>query len=337
MSFTNTYRPNTMEEVVGQEQAVNQMLGDPAQSYILAGKSGSGKTTLARIKGKELNAEILEVDTTNIGKEEILGLKEATYSAPMFNKYRMIILDEVHNLSKAAFDALLKVLEDGPEHTIWVLCTTEVHKVPETIKNRSRVVTVRPIPKQTIRDYMQHVMVQEQVDVADGVLDDIARFANGSMRLALTTLETFIETGELDIPMTQQDAILLLKAVYQKDFKTIALMGDKLENQDIYELIKLISDYMIFISLVKKDGLTPEEVLEKYTDIPPILVGDLRELQEAIFYTLVHPGEQIPQHTCNTLYVLLDALMRQYNNFTDNRYNVKGVLTWYANQVQIRG
>lgn len=337
MSFTSTYRPTTMEEVVGQSGAVNQLGGELSKVYLLEGKSGSGKTTLARIKGKEINAEVLEVDTTNIGKDEILGLKEATFSAPMFNDYRMIILDEVHNLSKQAFDALLKVLEDGPKHTVWVMCTTEIHKVPDTIKNRSRVVNVKAIPKQDIRDYMQTIMVEEEVDVPDAVLDDIARFANGSMRLALTTLETYIETGELNVPMTQQDAIKIIKAVYSKDFDTIAKMSDNLENQDIFELIKLISDFMIFMSIVKTNGMTTEEVLETYTDIPVVLLGDLRDMQTAIFYTLKHPGDQVAPKTCDTLYGLLDALMRQYNNFTDNRYNVKGVLTWYAHKVNIYG
>lgn len=209
------YRPQSYEEVVGQDEAVRLFLGPVMNAYLLHGHTGSGKTTLARIFAKVHNAELVEIDSSSIGKSEVLDLRETAKYKPITNSYKVIVLDEVHALSNQAWQSLLKIIEEAPKHTVWFLITTEIHKVPDTIKNRARSVPIKRISYKDIHERLVHIANQEvRPNVNEEKLIPIAIAAQGSMRLGIEYLQTWINTGELPEIKNTLDYIHLLNLVY---------------------------------------------------------------------------------------------------------------------------
>ena len=216
------WRPRKFADVVGQEAIVtalqNQIAaGRIGHAYLFTGTRGTGKTTCAKIFAKAVNCldtsspdpcgeceickgidsgavmDIIEMDAaSNNGVDDIRDLRDETAYTPSACQYKVYIIDEVHMLSPGAFNALLKTLEEPPSYVIFILATTEVHKIPITILSRCQRYDFKRISIDTITDRMKELMDTEQVQVEDRALRYIAKVADGSMRDALSLLDQCI-------------------------------------------------------------------------------------------------------------------------------------------------
>jgi len=205
------YRSRSLDEVVGQEH-ITKTLGNAlkdgkfAHAYLLTGPRGTGKTSVARILAHEINGleysedphfDIIEIDAaSNNGVEDVRELREKVQSAPTSAKYKVYIIDEVHMLSKAAFNALLKTLEEPPEHVIFILATTEVHKLPETIISRTQRFSFHPIEQKKVIDHLRTIAKKESIDIEEDALKLIAEHGEGSFRDSISLLDQASSLGD---------------------------------------------------------------------------------------------------------------------------------------------
>ncbi|MDE2038289.1 MAG: DNA polymerase III subunit gamma/tau [Patescibacteria group bacterium] len=193
-----TYRPQKWSDVIGQDQTVEALKdsvknGRIAHAYLFSGSRGTGKTSVARILAREAKAsdeDIYEIDAaSNRGIDDIRQLREHVAVLPFSSPFKVYIIDEAHMLSKDAWNALLKTLEEPPAHVIFILATTELDKVPETIVSRCQAFAFRTPGKDVIRKQIMAVAKKEGVSLDPGAADLIALLGDGSFRDALGTLE----------------------------------------------------------------------------------------------------------------------------------------------------
>ena len=220
LALARKWRPQRFEDVIGQRGVVLTLknaiaTGRLAQAFIFAGPRGVGKTTTARILARALNCvkgptaepcgkcdacveiaegrdlDVLEIDgATYTGVDAVREvIVEPLAIAPIRDRFKIFIIDEVHRLSKSAFDALLKSIEEPPPYVKFMMATTELHAVPATIQSRSQVFELRALPFSAIRDQLKTVTSHEKVKIDDGALALVARSAEGSMRDALSALD----------------------------------------------------------------------------------------------------------------------------------------------------
>lgn len=219
------WRPKTFADLVGQEHVVKALQnaldeGRLHHAYLLTGTRGVGKTTIARILAKSLNcenaqhgepcgvcesctqidagryADLLEIDAaSNTGIDNIREVLENAQYAPTAGKYKVYIIDEVHMLSKSAFNAMLKTLEEPPEHVKFILATTDPHKVPVTVLSRCLQFVLRNMTAQQVADHLAHVLDSEKIAYEPAALQLLGRAAAGSMRDALSLLDQAIALG----------------------------------------------------------------------------------------------------------------------------------------------
>lgn len=185
------YRPQDFDEVLGQEHIVKVLkgaikLGNISHSYLLHGSRGTGKTTIARIIASELetsNEDIFEIDAaSNRGIDDIRELREGISTAAFNSKYKIYIIDEVHMLTKEAWNALLKTLEEPPAHVIFVLATTEIEKVPDTIISRCQVFTFKKPSLAILKELVQNVVKKEGFKIDSAGAELVALLGDGSFR-----------------------------------------------------------------------------------------------------------------------------------------------------------
>lgn len=199
------HRPKKLDDVVGQEHITTTLKnalksGRVSHAYLFVGPRGVGKTSIARILAHEINDlpytddsvhfDIIEIDAaSNRRIDEIRDLRDKVHIAPTSAKYKVYIIDEVHMLTKEAFNALLKTLEEPPAHVVFILATTEAHKLPDTIISRTQRFTFRPIDQQKIVDHLRAIAKDENIKVSDEALALIAEHGDGSFRDSISLLD----------------------------------------------------------------------------------------------------------------------------------------------------
>lgn len=195
------YRPSKWDEVVGQDHIVKAISGSlkndkMSHAYLLCGPRGTGKTTIARIITHELEVspnDIYEMDAaSNRGIDDVRDIKKSVQSLPFDSKYKIYILDEVHMFSKDAWNALLKTIEEPPRYVIFILATTELEKVPETIVSRCQTFMFKKPTDEILSQVIENVGKKEGYKLEDGGADLIAILAEGAFRDALGILQKVI-------------------------------------------------------------------------------------------------------------------------------------------------
>ena len=212
------YRPTTFDDVVGQEVIVKTIINalknnKVAHAYIFSGPRGTGKTSTAKMLAKALKCEseskiicnkcvactqinnkqstdIIEIDAaSNNGVDEIRELKNKVNNVPSMGKYKIYIIDEVHMLTTGAFNALLKTLEEPPAHVVFVLATTEVHKVPETVLSRCQKFEFKKINNEEMFKRIKYISEQEEINIDDNVINEIINLSDGGLRNCISLLD----------------------------------------------------------------------------------------------------------------------------------------------------
>lgn len=267
------YRPSKFDEVIGQDAVVGALqnslkTGKIAHAYIFAGTRGTGKTSIARIFADALGVsgnDLYEIDAaSNRGIDDIRAIKEAVNTMPFDSKFKIYILDEAHMLSRDAWNALLKTLEEPPAHIIFILATTEMEKIPDTIVSRSELYRFRKPDQSVLKEVISRTAEKEGYGIEDEAADVLALSADGSFRDAHGALQKVISgiTGK-KISLQDVEAISgvpksglvndLIDAINDKDVtKVLGVIANiRKDNLDIKSFIKLLLEKMRQIMLVR--------------------------------------------------------------------------------------
>lgn len=281
MSYTvlaRRYRSRSFDEVVGQEQIArtlqNAITHDRvAHAYLFCGTRGVGKTSTARVFAKALNApgdqpkevadaimlgrdtDVIEIDAaSNNSVDQARELIANCIYRPLRGRYKIYIIDEVHMLSNAAFNALLKTMEEPPDHVVFILCTTETHKVPATIQSRCQRFEFRNIPTARIMEHLADVVKQEQLEATPELLHMVARLGNGSMRDALSLMDRVMATGEKRLTLQLLQDLLGLP-----DRELLSALVRAMADADVATALKATYELL-------GRGISPEHLLGTLAD-----------------------------------------------------------------------
>lgn len=268
-----TYRPADFDEVRGQEQVVGVLEKaiknkKVAHAYLFCGGRGTGKTSVARILARQLGVsdkDLYEIDAASqTGVENIRELREAVNSMPFESPYRFYIIDEAHMLSRAAWNAFLKTLEEPPAHVIFVMATTERDKVPETIQSRCEIYTFKQPSREVLSQIVQDVAKKEGYALDKPAAELVALLAEGSFRDALSILQKVLAVSSAKkISIDDVEAVSgaprgelirrLIEALSKKDAAgALAVMSTVVsENMDARTLAKLLIHRMRVILLMR--------------------------------------------------------------------------------------
>ena len=278
------WRPSKFSEVVGQEHISHALsnaikLDRIAHAFTFSGPRGVGKTSTARILAKELNKvdninesiDIIEMDAaSNRGIDEIRNLRESVNYAPANGKYKIYIIDEAHMLTKEAFNALLKTLEEPPSHVIFIFATTELYKMPETILSRTQRYDFNRLSLSCIKDHLRFVLKSEKIKFDDESIAKISEKSDGSMRDALSVLDQMICICDNNITINKISSPLGL-VLDQNYFKILSLVSSR-NSAELFQLFdKIIASGISLYDFI--DGLN--KFLNKC-----ILANSLKENQK---------------------------------------------------------
>ena len=266
--YARKYRPQTFEEMIGQKPVVQTLQNAiknnrVAQAYIFSGMRGVGKTTAARILAKALNCQkgpvptpcnkceqcrsinedrsvdVLEIDgASNRGIDEVRSLREGVKYKPIHSRYKVIIIDEVHMLTREAFNALLKTLEEPPPHTTFIFATTEFHKVPATIKSRCQHFEFKKISHKDIINHLNDIAAKEKINITPLGLNLIADAAEGSLRDAQSLLD-----------------------------QAVAFSGENIRDDDLKEILGVIGRDLLFAFSTAIIQETPDRIFWLIEDV----------------------------------------------------------------------
>lgn len=320
------WRPRLWEGVVGQDHIV-QTLKNAIRSnrighaYLFSGPRGTGKTTTARLLAKAVNClsedpgnrpcntcdhclavnnnrfmDLIEIDAaSNTSVDDVRSLREKIGFSPSQGRFKVYIIDEVHMLSTAAFNALLKTLEEPPAHAIFVLATTEVHKIPATVLSRCQRHEFRRIPVNTIVKLLQDLAVKESIDVDEESLILIARQSTGAMRDAISLLDQLASTGEKITlersqevlgTATNQSVIDLVNAILKKNAgEGLDSLHSALDNgSDPRQFARQIVDYLRGLLLIKLDN---GSLIEATQEVRAIMARQANQLDTQLLIEAV--------------------------------------------------
>lgn len=244
------YRSKSLDEIVGQQHITTALkhalqAQKVSHAYLFTGPRGVGKTSVARILAHAVNGlpysedathiDIIEIDAaSNRRIDEIRDLRDKVHVAPSSASFKVYIIDEVHMLTKEAFNALLKTLEEPPAHVIFILATTEVHKVPETIISRTQRFTFRPISVEDMLGQLKRIAKAEKLQVSDEALQLIAEHSEGSFRDSISLLDQ-VTKGSVKIDRQHVEAMLGLAAR-----ETIEQLATALAKKDVKQVVTLL-------------------------------------------------------------------------------------------------
>jgi DNA polymerase-3 subunit gamma/tau len=348
LALARKYRPQRFEDLIGQPHVTKTLqnaikMDKLYPALIFSGMKGVGKTSAARILAKSLNCEkgpaaepcnecsvcreitgdnspdYIEIDgASNNGVEEVRNLKEKVKYKPFRNRYRIVVIDEVHMLSNSAWNALLKTIEEPPEATYFIMATTDFHKIPATIVSRCQHFEFKRIPYEVIVTLLKQICVKEEIKITDYALYLVARSADGSLRDAKKILDQAYAISSGDIQDKDVIAILgvieeeifikITKSIFTQDRKEIIEIINVLAERGMdlrffySEYLKFFRDLMVLKSLEEPDSLhnlNPENIPE----IKEIL-QNVREVELLRYFNAGKDMEQTIRNTENPRIIL---------------------------------
>jgi DNA polymerase-3 subunit gamma/tau len=322
------YRPASFADVLGQEHIVKVLegalkLGHVSHAYLLHGSRGTGKTTIARIIASKLNTadeDIIEIDAaSNRGIDDIRELREGVTTLPFRSKYKIYIIDEVHMLTKEAWNALLKTLEEPPAHVIFILATTELDKVPETIISRCQVFTFKKPSVAVLTELVQHVAKEEGFSIESAGAELLATLGDGSFRDTHGILQKiFSFSKDKKISLKEIEAVTgapsgtlvnrFIESLATRDVSIglEALSHAREQNIDMELFLKLALLKLRVALLLRFAPDMKDELLKAMTeDDRTFILGILKEKGGAInsqtLETLLEAGEMVKYASVKTL------------------------------------
>ena len=331
LALYRRYRPQDFDSVVGQEYVTrilkNQILsGRVGHAYLFSGIRGTGKTSIAKIFARAINCEhnedgnpcnacdtclniekpgvmdIIEIDgASNRGVDEIREIREKVKYPPTMGKYKVYIIYEVHMLTKEAFNALLKTLEEPPEHIVFILATTEPNKLPMTILSRCQRFDIKPISQERIAGQIAHILEDIGVSMDREAIDFIAYRGDSSMRDALSLLDQVIDIREADKTITYEDVLAFMGMVDEDQIAGLVqdvVAGDKggvlLKFKAIREagrdsglVFGQLIDYLRKVLIVKTTGAASQEILGITESASQALAAVGQDVPDQRFYSMI--------------------------------------------------
>ena len=267
------YRPQTFNDIVGQNHIVSVLKNaidkdQISHAYLFYGSRGTGKTSIAKIFANEVNGneiyqkenvDIIEIDAaSNNGVDEVRDIKEAIKFLPTEGKYKVYIIDEVHMLTTAAFNALLKTLEEPPAHVIFILATTEIHKIPATILSRCQRFEFKNLSQEQLIDRLKYIAKEENLVIEEAAIEKIATLAKGGLRDAISILDQVSNYAE---EITLNHILEVTSSISEDDileFYRGLLQGD---------ITKSLLKYNEFVAQAKDTKLLLNDLINVTRDI----------------------------------------------------------------------
>jgi len=323
--FYRKYRPTNFDELVGQDHIKNILsnsikLDKIAHAYIFTGPRGTGKTSTAKIFAKTLNclnnnngiscekcetcknnlesADIIEIDAaSNNGVDEIRTLRDSVKVAPYNSKYKIYIIDEVHMLSNSAWNALLKTLEEPPKHVVFILATTEVNKIPETVMSRCQRFDFSKIDFDLMFEYLNEICIKENLSIDSDALKEIVKLSDGCLRDSLSFLDQISKYNcNIDINLIESNFGVLSKTKLSNLYNFVMNNEKEKVNDIINEIscsgftpINFINDFIDYLlKLIIKDEINNQNEIVFIKEIIKKLNNLLVDFNSNInLYTLI--------------------------------------------------
>ena len=302
------YRSTSFNQILGQDHIVNTLKkavdsGAVSHAYLFTGPRGVGKTSIARLLAHRIigvdyagdsvqHIDIIEIDAaSNTGVDDVRELREKAYISPAQASYKIYIIDEVHMLSKAAFNALLKILEEPPAHVIFILATTEAHKVPETVASRTQRFGFRPIPKSLLTKHLLEIAQKESIAIESDAAEDIASYSNGSFRDAISLLD---QLQHIDGTITKQ---AIRQSIGQLDDARLTALTKAIANNSAPEIITALEESYL-------EGAQPVEIAQQLArHLRESLIGEQKLLTQENLIKLIEKLLEVGQSSDPELFL----------------------------------